>query len=369
MTPSPLAQIASDGQSLWLDDLSRDRITTGELAAMIDTHFLRGVTTNPTIFATALTNGGAYQSQLAALARAQVAAQEAATVIPADDVSAACDVFAAIFTQTRGRDGWVSIEVDPRLAHDTAETIAQARALHQRVDRPNVMIKIPATLAGLPAITATIAAGISVNATLIFSPGRYVQVADAYLEGLKQAQDAGQDLSQIHSVASVFVSRFDGIVDTQLAQLNTSAAAALMGKIAIANAQVIYGEFLDFIQTPVWRQVAAAGANVQRPLWASTGVKNPNYADTYYVDQLVAPQTVNTVPAATLSAVADHGKPRTTALADEVAMARMQLATARELGIDLDGIATNLEDDGVAKFITSWEQLLETLAAGLRQAH
>ena len=302
----PLAQLADQGISLWLDDLSRQRLTTGNLLEIIDSKNIVGVTTNPSIFAAALADES-YEPHIAALADRGASVDAAVRELTTDDVRAAADLFAGVYHRSHGVDGRVSIEVDPRLAHDTAATIEQAKELFKIVDRNNVLIKIPATLAGLPAITAVIGEGISVNVTLIFSLDRYAAVIDAYIEGLEQAQANGHNLSHIHSVASFFVSRVDLEIDKRLKVIDTPQATALLGKAAIANARLAYQLAQQKFTGDRWAALAAAGANPQRPLWASTGVKDPAYDDTRYVVELVAPGAVNTAPEGTIDAVADHG--------------------------------------------------------------
>ena len=294
--------------SIWLDDISRERLRTGNLAELIRDWAVTGVTSNPTIFASAVAHGDAYDQQLKDLAVREVKLEEAARLIATYDIRWGCDVLRPVYDITDGVDGRVSIEVDPRIAKDTAKTIAEARALWWLVDRPNLFIKIPATLEGLPAITAALAEGISVNVTLIFSLERYGQVIDAFMAGLEQALAAGRDISALGSVASFFVSRVDTEVDSRLDKIGTPEAAALRGKAAIANARLAYELYEQRIATPRWQALREAGARVQRPLWASTSTKDPAFEDTMYVVDLVAPDTVNTMPEATLRATADHGQ-------------------------------------------------------------
>lgn len=368
-----VAALAAAGVSVWLDDLSRDRINSGNLAELIATRGVVGVTTNPTIFQGALSKGHAYDEQVRALAARGADTDAAVRTITTDDVRAACDVLAPVFEQTGGVDGRVSIEVDPRLAFDADKTVAQAVELWKIVDRPNLFIKIPATEAGLPAIAAVIEEGISVNVTLIFSVERYRAVMGAYLDGLRKARVAGHDLAKIHSVASFFVSRVDTEIDKRLEAIGTPAALALRGKAAVANARLAYAEYLDVFgaggdHASTYNDLSAAGANRQRPLWASTGVKNPDYPDTLYVTELVAANTVNTLPEKTLEAVADHGRVRgdtVSGTADEAAGVFEQL---REAGIDLDDVFAVLEREGVDKFEKSWAELLEATTAELQAA-
>ena len=365
-TSSPLDRLAAAGVAVWLDDLSRERLRTGNLADLVHSRHVVGVTTNPTIFASALASGDAYDEQLGELAHAGAGVEDAVFTITTDDVRQACDVLRPVYDATGTVDGRVSIEVDPRLARDTEATITTARRLWATVDRPNLFIKIPATVEGLPAITASIAEGISVNVTLIFSIERYRAVVDAFLSGLEAARSAGRDLGPIASVASFFVSRVDSAIDPHLDALGTSEAARLRGRAAIANARLAYQAFEESLSTERWRSLASAGAQPQRPLWASTGVKDPAYPDTMYVDELIVHHVVNTMPAATLEAVADHGA---VASPDTVTGTYREsadvLAALSALGISVDEVTTQLEIDGVAKFEASWEQLLTTVADGL----
>lgn len=365
---TPTAQLADAGVSIWLDDLSRSRITSGNLAEIIETRTVTGVTTNPTIFAGALSNGESYAEQVAALAASGADADAAIIEITTDDVRAACDIFRPIYDATGGVDGRVSIEVSPDLAHDTADTVAQAKDLYAKVNRPNVLIKIPATKAGLPAITEVIAAGISVNVTLIFSLERYSEVVDAYLAGLERAHGADFDLSSIHSVASFFVSRVDTEVDNRLAAIGTDAAAALKGKAGIANARLAYELFEQKFAEPRAQHLLALGANVQRPLWASTGVKDPALPDTLYVTELTAPGTVNTMPEKTLEALADHGVITGDTVTGSYADAHAAFADLTSAGIDLADVTQSLEDEGVEKFIASWHELQATVRDALAAA-
>ncbi|MFE6407262.1 transaldolase [Streptomyces sp. NPDC057837] len=361
----PLKRLSDEGVSIWLDDLSRRRIDSGDLAELVRTKGVVGVTTNPSIFQAAIGSGEGYEEQLADLAVRGVTVDEAVRMMTTADVRAAADVLRPVYEATGGRDGRVSIEVDPRLAHDTAATVAEARQLAWLVDRPNVMIKIPATQAGLPAITEVIGAGISVNVTLIFSLERYREVMDAYLAGLERAQAAGLDLSAVHSVASFFVSRVDAEIDKRLTLLGTDEALALKGRAALANARLAYEAYERVFAGPRWQALAEAGANPQRPLWASTGVKDPAYKDTLYVDGLVAPGTVNTMPEATLNAVADHGDVRGDTVTGGYDRARADLAAVGRLGIAYDEVVRQLEDEGVAKFEVAWQDLLDAVTKSL----
>jgi transaldolase len=362
---NPLTALAQAGVAVWLDDLSRDRITSGNLAELVDRGVV-GVTTNPTIFAGAVAHGDAYAGALTELATAGVGVEQAVATITADDVRSAADVLRPVYDRSGTVDGRVSLEVDPRLARDTAATIAQAGQLWTRVDRPNLYIKIPATVEGLPAITAALSRGISVNVTLIFSIERYRAVLDAFCTGLEQARAAGLDLAPIGSVASFFVSRVDSAVDARLDAIGSAEAAALRGRAGIANARLAYGEYLRWRGSTRWQSLAAAGAHPQRPLWASTGVKDPRYPDTQYVDQLVAPETVNTMPEKTLHAVADHGRITGDAVTGAQADAAGVMSGLSAVGIDLAAVTAELEAEGIDKFEASWAELLDTVGQGLK---
>ncbi|CAL9610735.1 transaldolase [Streptomyces sp. enrichment culture] len=366
MTESPvLKRLSDEGVSIWLDDLSRRRIESGDLARLVETRHVVGVTTNPSIFQAAIGSGEGYEEQLADLAVRGVTTDEAVRMMTTADVRAAADVLKPVHEATGGRDGWVSIEVDPRLAHATKATIAEARQLAWLVDRPNVMIKIPATKAGLPAITEVLAQGISVNVTLIFSLERYREVMDAHLAGLEKARAAGLDLSGIHSVASFFVSRVDTEIDRRLTALGTAEALALKGRAALANARLAYEAYEKVVGGRRWLALAGAGARAQRPLWASTGVKDPAYKSTLYVDELVAPGTVNTMPEATLNATAERGEITGDTVTGGYDRARADLAAVERLGISYDEVVTRLEDEGVAKFEAAWQDLLDTVTKSL----
>ncbi|MGO4535230.1 transaldolase [Leifsonia sp. 2MCAF36] len=359
----PLAGLADAGVSLWLDDLSRELLTSGRLARLVETRYVSGVTTNPTIFAAAIGKRTSYQAQLDDLSARGAEVGEALRELTTHDVRDACDVLRRSFDATGGVDGRVSIEVDARLAHDTAGMIAEARSLWWSVDRPNLFIKIPATLEGLPAITACLADGISINVTLIFSLRRYRQVMDAYLEGMRRAVASGLDPAGIASVASFFVSRVDAEVDRRLERLGTLEAGGLRGRAGLANAHLAFQEYERMLDGGAWRALAAAGARPQRPLWASTSTKNPDYPDTLYVDGLVTRGVVNTMTEATLEAVADHGRP---VPADTVRGsyedARAVLDGLAWTGIDYDDVVAVLEEEGVAKFADAWSTLSDELA-------
>jgi len=371
MTAQPddvLGQLSAAGVSVWLDDISRDRLTSGGLAALMADRHVVGVTSNPTIFAHALSRGEAYHEQLASLALRGVDVGEASRAITSYDVRWACDVLRPAYDQSAGVDGRVSLEVDPRLAHDTAATVAEARALWWLVDRPNLFIKIPATLAGLPAITQCLADGISVNVTLIFSLARYDQVIDAFFAGLEQAGRAGHDLAGIASVASFFVSRVDTEVDSRLDKIGTPEAAALRGKAALANARLAYQLYEQKSGTERWQALHRAGARPQRPLWASTSTKDPAYPDTMYVVELVAPGTVNTMPEATAHAMADHGQLRGDTIRGTYRQSAEVFEQLAGLGIGYDDVVQVLEDEGVAKFAASWDELIATIETEMERA-
>lgn len=368
MTSTPTARLSDVGVSIWLDDLSRDRITSGSLERLIAERNVVGVTTNPTIFAAALATGTTYDEQIRELAAAGADVTSAVFEITTDDVARASDIFAEVSRATGGRDGRVSIEVEPGLAHDAAGTAQQARELWAKVDRANAMIKIPATVEGLEAITETIAAGISVNVTLIFSLQRYREVVEAYLAGLEKAKDAGHDLSSIHSVASFFVSRVDSEIDGRLNALGTPEALALKSKAGIANARLAYEAFEELFASDRAQALLAAGATVQRPLWASTGVKDPSLPDTLYVTQLAVAHTVNTMPEKTLEATFDHGDITGDTVSGSYDEAREVLAALEALGISYDEVTAKLEKEGVEKFIVSWNELLDTVSAALEAA-
>jgi transaldolase len=363
--PDALAELSAAGVAVWLDDISRERLTSGNLAALIRDRHVVGVTSNPTIFDHALSHGDAYSEQLAELALRGVSVGEASRSITAYDVRWACDVLRPVYDATGGQDGRVSLEVDPRLAGDTAKTIAEARALWWLVDRPNLFIKIPATAAGLPAITQCLSEGISVNVTLIFSLERYGEVIDAFLAGLEQARQAGHDLASLASVASFFVSRVDTEVDGRLDKIGTPEAAELRGKAALANARLAYELYEKKFATDRWQALQRAGARPQRPLWASTSTKDPAYPDTMYVVELVAPGVVNTMPEATILAVADHGRVRGDTVRGTYEQSRKVFEDLEAIGISYDDVVTVLEQEGVSKFAASWQELLETIEAEL----
>jgi transaldolase len=363
-----LAELSAQGVAIWLDDLSRELLASGDLQSLITSRHVVGVTTNPTIFASALSKGNRYDDQLRDLAEQGADVDTAVFNITTDDVRTACDVLAPVYQQTAGRDGRVSIEVDPRLARDTRATADTARALRSAVARDNLFVKIPATQEGLTAITQVTSEGISVNVTLIFALDRYRAVMDAYLSGLEQAAAIGRDLTAVRSVASFFVSRVDTEVDARLDRIATSAATQLKGKAAIANARLAYQAYQELITSQRWQDLARLGSQPQRPLWASTGVKNPAYPDTMYVTDLVAPDTVNTMPGSTLEAFADHGQVKGDTVTRHYDEARGVLDQLAAVGIDFDDVTAHLERDGIAKFRNSWNELNTTIATELHRS-
>ena len=361
-----LAELSAAGVSIWLDDLSRERLRTGNLEQLVKDKHVVGVTTNPSIFQKSLSDGAAYDDQVRDLALRGCDVGEAVRALTAYDVRWACDVLMPVYDESDGVDGRVSIEVDPRIAHDSDKTVAEAKALWWLVDRPNLYIKIPATQEGLPAITKTLAEGISVNVTLIFSLERYDKVMDAFLDGMEAAQSNGHDLSTMGSVASFFVSRVDTEIDKQLDK--SGASKDLRGKAAIANARLAYQHYEEVFSSDRWQALEQAGAKPQRPLWASTGVKDPAYDDTQYVIQLVAPGTVNTMPEATLEAVEDHGKVAGDTITTTYAEAQQVLDDLKAAGIDYDAVVELLEVEGVQKFDDAWNELIESVTANLEKA-
>ena len=365
MTSKNLEALAAAGVSIWLDDLSRERISSGNLQEVVDTKGVVGVTTNPSIFASALAKGEKYTPQVTELKGEGADVERAVFALTTTDVRDACDIMRPVYDRTDGVDGRVSLEVDPRLAHDTERTVQVAKELYAAVDRPNVMIKIPATVEGLPAISRVLAEGISVNVTLIFSLDRYRAVMNAFMTGVEQAREAGRDLSQIHSVASFFVSRVDSEVDKRLDEVGTDEAAALKGKAGLANARLAYQAWQEQFGTPRWANLADDGAHVQRPLWASTGVKDPAYKDTMYVDELVAPQTVNTMPEKTLDAAADHGEITGDTITGTYDESDAVMDALERQGISYVEVVEQLEREGVDKFEKSWTELLETVQGEL----
>ena len=360
-----LASLSDAGVSIWLDDISRQRLESGNLQQLIDERSVVGVTSNPTIFAKAVSDADCYSDQVRDLKAREVSLDEAVRAITTFDIRWAADVLRPVYDRTNGVDGRVSIEVDPRLAHECERTVAEARALWWLVDRPNTLIKIPATMGGLPAITDATAEGISVNVTLIFGLDRYEAVMDAYMSGLERAQQDGRDLAEIHSVASFFVSRVDTEVDKRLDAIGTDEAKALRSKAAIANARLAHQRYERVLHSERWQALARAGANPQRPLWASTSVKDPNLPDTMYVTELVTAGTVNTMPENTLEAMADHGIVEGDTIRGNYDDAQDVLDALAKLGIEYDDVIETLEREGVEKFEKSWQELLETVRAEL----
>ncbi|WP_425498862.1 transaldolase [Natronoglycomyces albus] len=362
-----LAALSEAGVAIWLDDLSRGRLRTGNLDQLRRQSSVVGVTSNPTIFQKALSEGNEYDQQLEELAARGVSVEEAVRELTTYDIRWGCDVLAGTFEETGGVDGRVSLEVDPRLAHDTMATIAEAKALSWMVDRPNVMIKIPATQEGLPAITAALAAGVSVNVTLIFSLSRYREVIESFLSGMEMARNAGHDLSEITSVASFFVSRVDAEVDDRLDKIGTAEASALKGQAAVANARLAYQTYEEVFSSARWQPLADAGARPQRPLWASTGVKNPDYRDVFYIEDLIAPGCVNTMPESTMEAFADHGEAPTDTITGNYDDAQAVMDSLSDIGVDIDDVTSLLETQGVEKFIASWNELLADVKSALEK--
>jgi transaldolase len=365
---TPTAQLSDAGVSIWLDDLSRERLASASLQKLIDEKNVVGVTTNPSIFQAAITSGSDYDAKIAELAAQGAGVEETIFEITTTDVADACDLFAPIAAATNGVDGRVSIEVDPRLAWDTAGTIAEAKNLYKKVDKDNVLIKIPATLEGLEAITATLGEGISVNVTLIFSLDRYRAVINAFQSGLELAKENGHNLSTIHSVASFFVSRVDSEIDKRLDALGTDEAKALKGKAGVANARLAYQVYEQLFSTERWEVLAEAGARPQRPLWASTGVKDPAYPDTLYVTGLVAADIVNTMPEKTLDATFDHGVVTGDTITATYAESKAVLYALDALGVSYNEVVALLESEGLDKFVASWKELLADVEGALATA-
>lgn len=368
MSSDRLAELSAAGVAVWLDDLSRQRLSSGGLDKLRTEQHVVGVTTNPTIFAKALTSAEDYADQVKELALRDAQVNEAMRMLMTYDVRWACDVMKPAADASQGVDGRVSIEVDPGLAADTARTVAEAKALWWLVDRDNLFIKIPATKEGLPAITAVLAEGISVNVTLIFSLERYEAVMNAFFAGLEQAKANGHDLSKIGSVASFFVSRVDSEYDKRLDKIGTEEAKALKGKAAIANAKLAYKKYEELFSSERWQALAGAGAQRQRPLWASTSTKNPEYRDVIYVEELVAPGTVNTMPESVIHAFADHGEVRADAITGSYAEAQQVMDALAAAGIDYDDVVEVLEREGVEKFNVSGNEMIETVRSALEAA-
>ncbi len=360
-------QLHLAGQSIWYDNIQRGLLANGELAGMIAREEIRGVTSNPTIFMNAMTKSRDYDAGLVPLARAGRTAEEIFWQLAVEDIVAAADLLLPMYQQTGGGDGYISLEVNPGLAHDTETTLSEARRLWKLVDRPNLMIKIPATLAGLPAITAAIADGINVNVTLIFSRERYAEVMAAYIQGIEQRVAAGLPVDRIASVASFFVSRVDTKIDGRLAEMinndgqQAETASKLPGKAAIANAKLAYADYKAVFGAERFLRLRAAGARVQRPLWASTGAKNPKYSDVMYVDELIGPDTVNTVPPQTLAAFLDHGAVRPGTLEEDLVAAGQVLSDLESLGIVMRTVTQELEDEGVASFMSAYSEVIDKM--------
>lgn len=354
-------QLKQIGTSTWLDDLSRDRIKSGNLEELLTSKSIVGVTTNPAILAKAMSSGTAYDEQIAQLKEAKTQPADAVFAMSIDDVRDACDVLADVYEKSGGEDGRVSIEVDPRYSDDREKTIEQARYLWKTIDRPNLMIKIPSTDESIPAMSDALADGISVNATLIFSVGRYREVIEAYKDGIRRAAENGHDISKIFSVASFFVSRMDTEVDKRLEEIGTDEALALRGKAGVANARLAYALFLEEFEEGLLPQKA----NVQRPLWASTGVKNPDYPSTLYVSELAGPNTVNTMPESTIDATLEEGNLHGDTLNDTAEEAQKVFDDLAAEGIDIVDVVEVLEAEGVEKFVDSWNELLESMATQL----
>lgn len=363
-----LNELTAAGVAVWLDDLSRVRLSSGGLDQLRREKHVAGVTTNPTIFAKALSDADEYNWQLRDLATRGIEVEESVRMLTTYDVRWACDVMRPSYDGSEGVDGRVSIEVDPRVAHDSDRTVAEAKALWWLVDRPNLYIKIPATEEGLSAITDTLAEGISVNVTLIFGLDRYSAVMEAFLAGLEQAKANGHDLSTIGSVASFFVSRVDAEVDKRLEKIGSEQAKSLRGKAAVANAQLAYERYTKVFSSDRWKALADAGAHPQRPLWASTSTKNPDYRDVIYVEELIAPGTVNTMPESVIDAYADHGETRGDTITGAYDAARKVFADLESVGVDMDDVIATLEREGVEKFETSWQELLEGVRKSLEAA-
>lgn len=365
MTPTPTDMLADIGVSIWLDDLSKDRLISGSLRSLMDEHTVVGVTSNPTIFAGSVAGSDSYQSDIHDMAAQGLSAEDAAFALMVSDVQSACDLLREVYDATTGIDGRVSLEVSPTLAHDTEATVTQAMALWKQVNRANLMVKIPATLAGIPAITRVVAQGVSVNVTLIFSLKRYRDVIAAYVAGIALAAENGHDISTIHSVASFFVSRVDSAIDPQLEKIGSPEALGLKSQAAIANARLAYELFEQLHATPEVSALIAQGMNHQRPLWASTGVKDPTLPETLYVTELAVANTVNTMPEKTLLATARDGGVNGDRVHGHYDDARAVMASLAALGVSLDSVTEELEREGVAKFIASWHELLETVSRAM----
>ncbi|MFZ9736469.1 MAG: transaldolase [Prochlorotrichaceae cyanobacterium] len=374
MIDSPILQIKNYGQSIWMDNLSRDILQSGELQELITSRNVHGITSNPAIFEKAIAGNAIYDQDIEAGIRAGKSVDKIYESLAFDDIRNACDVFLPVYEETKGLDGYVSIEVPPNLAHNTETTIAEAIRYYQAIDRPNVMIKIPGTPEGLAAVTEVIAQGINVNITLLFSVQSYIETAWAYIKGLEKRAEQGLPIDRIASVASFFLSRIDSKIDDQLEALKAQTQdadrqaqlAAAQGKVAIANAKLAYQEYKNIIAGDRWQALAAKGATVQRLLWASTSTKNPNYSDVMYVDELIGPQTVNTLPPATIEACADHCSVASR-IESEVEAAQTLIAGLGDLGIDLDQVMAELLEEGIDKFIQPFDALMNSLVTKLKQ--
>ena len=360
MPQSNLHGLHHSGVSVWSDQISKAMLDSGELARRLEEDAVTGVTSNPTIFANAIVGSDDYTDHLRDLRSGGASAEEIVKSLMAEDITRACDVLIDVYRSSEGRDGFVSVEVSPTLAADTADTVAEARDWVKQINRPNLLVKVPATPEGIPAIRRLVGEGISVNVTLIFSLERYGEVIDAYLTGLEHYHEVGGDLSRVASVASFFVSRFDTEVDRRLQDLDSTEAQALLGVAAVANARAAYGVFLNEFAGPRYAQVAAKGGHPQKPLWASTSTKNPGYPDLLYVDNLVAPNSINTMPLDTIEAYQDHGDPNPAAFNEfDIEEAEKTLHRLHEAGVDYDDVVQTLEEEGVDKFVASWNELLE----------
>ncbi len=363
MTRSNLSGLSAAGVSVWSDQISREMLASGELRRLVDEDAVTGVTSNPTIFTNAIGGSSDYEDQLEDLRSAGLATEEIVKNLMAQDIAAACDLLAGVYRATEGFDGHVSVEVSPTLADDTEATVAEARDWVKQIDRPNLLVKVPATPQGVPAIRQLIGEGTSINITLIFSLERYLEVIDAYLSGLEQYHSIGGDLSRVSSVASFFVSRFDTEVDRRLAEIGSDRARSLTGKTAVANARAAYGLYLEQFASDRYARLADAGARPQKPLWASTSTKNPEFPDLLYVESLVAPGTVNTMPMETIDAYRDHGDPDPTPFdAKDIDRAKEDLALLEVVGVDYDDVVETLEIEGVQKFTASWQELLDRIS-------
>ncbi len=362
---SPLEQVAIAGQSVWSDQISRAMLDSGELERRIEQDAVTGVTSNPSIFAKAIVGSADYDDQLGEMKGRGASAEEVIAALMTSDIQRACDVLADVHRRTDGRDGYISVEVTPTLAHDTDATVAEAREWVKRVDRPNLLVKVPATKAGLPAISQLIGEGISINVTLIFSLDRYREVMSAYLDGIERYAASGGDPAKVASVASFFVSRMDVEVDRRLSEMGSPAAARLAGATAVANARLAYQAFQETFSGERWQRLVASGARIQRPLWASTSTKNPDYPDTLYVHELIAPHTVNTMPLETIDAYQDHGPRPQPFGPEEIAAAHATIDAMGDAGVDYDDVMDVLETEGVDKFIASWNDLVSDVESQL----